>query len=275
MYRVLCAAAVMLFVGLAPARARASDSPGIAALETHRQGRTTLKAVENRYFLKEERFEVAPGFGYVPNNPFARRYTGQVTFGYHFAETVSAQAQIGFSPDLGESDLKGLVDVLLQRAHDASTSSSDAFQQPLDKVVLGANFGAAWAPLYGKINLFGETVLNFDFYGFAGVGMVSKQNYNAVYDEGVDITIPGADIVELKQLGNEVKVGPALGVGQNYFVTQTVSFKIDVRSALYIDQKAQYDPAIPPDGSRLYNNFTASFGVGFFFPKMKPRLYSF
>jgi outer membrane beta-barrel protein len=205
----------------------------------------------------------------------ARRYTGQITLGYHFAETVSAQAQIGFSPDLGEHDLKGLVDVLLQRAHDASTSNSAQFQQPLDKVVLGANFGAAWAPLYGKINLFGETVLNFDFYGFAGVGMVSKQNYAAVYDEGVDITVLGANVVRLNALGNEVKVGPALGIGQNYFITQTIAVKIDLRSSLYVDQKPQYDPQVPPDGSRLYNNLTASAGVGFFFPKMKPRLYNF
>lgn len=275
MYRVLCALAALLLCGLAPQRAHASDSPGLDALDAHRQGKSPLKAVENRYFLKDDRFEVAPGFGYVPNNPMARRYTGQITLGYHFAETISAQAQIGFSPDLGENDLKGLVDVLLQRAHDASTSNSAQFQQPLDKVVLGANFGAAWAPLYGKINLFGETVLNFDFYGFAGVGMVSKQNYNAVYDEGVDITVPGANVVKLDQLGNEVKVGPAIGVGQNYFINQTIALKLDIRSSMYVDQKPQYDPAVPPDGSRLYNNLTASFGVGFFFPKMKPRLYSF
>ncbi len=275
MLRFLRAASLAVVAALAPSGAAAVDDPGIAALEQQRAERKPMKAVENRFFLKQDRFEVAPAFGYVPNNPMARRFTGEINFGYHFAENLSAQAQIGFSPDLGENDLKGLPSVLLQRAYDASSANAAAFQQPLDKVVLGANFGVAWAPLYGKINLVGETVLNFDFYGFAGLGMVSKQNYVATYDVGVDITQPGADIVLLTKQGNEVKPSPALGVGMNFFVNQTVALKLDARSALYIDKKPQYDANVPVSEQRLYNNFTATVGAGFFFPKMKSRLYSY
>lgn len=254
-------------------------SPGLDALDDFNAGERPHSAVENRFFMKEGRFEIAPMVGYVPNNPYARRYVAGAQLGYHFSETISAQAQILYSPDMGNADLKGLVGILLDRAYNASAPDPDDpdaeevnFQQPLDKVGLGADFGLAWAPFYGKINLVGETVLNMDVYFYAGAGMVSKKNFVATYNEaGVDT----GDIVTLQELGNEVKVAPYIGLGQNYFLNRVMALKIDIRSAFYVDGKPTYDPTIPADGERLYNNVIASGGLAFFFPNMKPRLYDF
>ena len=66
-----------------------------------------------------------------------------------------------------------------------------------------------------------------------------------------------------------------MGVGQNCFINRLMAFKIDVRAAFYVDNKPQYDPTVPADGQRLYNNVIASAGFAFFFPNMKPRLYNF
>jgi len=269
------AAGAVLLAALAPAPAQAADdSPGLEAIEEFRKGKGDRPAVANRFFLKQQRFEIAPMFGYVPNNPFARRYVGGLGLGYHFTETLSAQANVGFSPDAAEGDLKGLTSVLLDRAFAADQDNAENFQQPLDKVLLQASFGVAWAPLYGKINLFGETVLNFDFYGSAGIGMVSKQNYAAKYDLAAtpDMQLAG-DIVALEPLDSEVKVAPSIGVGANFFLNQFMAFKIDARSSFYVDNQPQYDPAVPVATQRLYNNFVASAGLSFFIPKMKPRLY--
>ena len=164
-----CAAAVLLVAaaGLAATAsdtAFAADSPGLEAIDQFFDGNKSRQAVENRFFLKQERFEIAPIGGYVPNNPFAIRYVFGAILNYHFNEVISTEAQISYSPDLGEKDLKGLTSVLLDRAYNASTSESEGFQQPLDKVELSAAFGVAWSPFYGKINLVGETVLNFDLY---------------------------------------------------------------------------------------------------------------
>lgn len=256
-----------------PAYAADKSSPGLEAIDDFREGERRPKAVENRFFLKENRFEIAPIIGYVPNNPFAVRYVGGAILGFHFSETIAAQSQISYSPDLGEQDLKGLVGVLLDRAFNAGADVD--FQQPLDKVQLSAAFGVAWAPIYGKINLVGETVLNFDLYGFAGAAMVSKRNFIATFDEG---GIENGDVVNLQEdpgQPNEVLVAPVLGVGQNYFLNQMMSFKIDARAAFYIDDKPQYDPDVPATEKQLYNNFIVSGGVAFFFPRMKPRLYDF
>jgi outer membrane beta-barrel protein len=273
--RTLAGAALgALALGLAavPTQAHA-ESPGLDAIDDFRSGKSSRPAVENRFFLKEGRFEISPMIGYVPNNPFARRYVGGAVVGYHFSEAISLQANISYSPDLGENDLKGLTAVLLDRAYNASATGGSDFQQPLDKVQLSGLFGIAWAPLYGKINLVGETVLNFDFYGFAGVGMVTKHNYIATYDENGNLET--GDIVLLTPQQNEAKVAPSLGVGLNFFLNQMMAFKIDLRSAFYIDNKPVYEQGAAPDGQRLYNNFAASGGMAFFFPKMKPRLYNF
>ena len=152
-----------LLGALAIPSAHAADTPGAEALADFRGEKPSPRAIENRFFLKEGRFEIAPHLGYVPNNPFAVRYVGGAFLAYHFGEQFSVAAHFGFSPDLGEGDLKGLVGVLLSRAHDASSASATQFQQPLDKVGLTAEFGVNYAPIYGKINLVGETVLNFDF----------------------------------------------------------------------------------------------------------------
>lgn len=273
---IRCAALVLTAATLAGTAMAADEpqSPGEAAIEQFREGRKSPRAVENRFFLKQERFEVAPVFGYVPNNPFARRYVGGVIVGYHFSEVLAAQVYVGYSPDGGESDLKGLTAVLLDRAYNAQTADGPSFQQPLDKVTLFFNAGVAWSPVYGKINLAGETVLNFDLYGYLGVGMVSKDDFIARYDESADVEA-GEDVVLLDDLGNGVRVSPVVGVGQNYFINQSMALKIDARTSFYVDDQPQYDPDLPPEGSRLYNNFTASVGVAVFFPRMKPRLYDF
>lgn len=247
----------------------AAASPGQEALSQLREGDNIPNAVQNRFFLKEARFEIAPTLGYVPNNPFAKRYVGGVSFGYHFSETLGVQGSFNYSPDLLEGDLKGLTSTLVQIAK----GSEDSFQQPLDKVTLAASFGITYAPIYGKINLLGERVLNFDLYGFVGIGMISKTNYNATYNDDN----PEAGVVKLIDLGNEVSPSPTLGLGGNFFLNQTIAIKLDTRFQTYVDNVPQYDinTSIDELEQRIYNNFVASVGVSVFFPQMKPRLYNF
>jgi outer membrane beta-barrel protein len=172
-----------------------------------------------------------------------------------------------YSPDLGTGDLKGLTTTLVSIAHEGT---DQGFQQPIEKMILGATFAARWAPVYGKINLLGERVLNFDLYGVAGLGLLSINEYYATYTE--EGGVPSASLgTAIKK--NKVPVN--LGLGMDFFVSSSVAVKIDARSYLYLDKKPQYDPDVAVEESRLYNNFIASAGVSVFFPKMKPRQYDF
>jgi outer membrane beta-barrel protein len=261
-------AALVLGTAFESAAANAGSRGADDALTEFRQGSPPKNAVENRFFLKEERFEITPSLGYVPNNPFVKRYVGGVMFAYHFTEELATEATVMYAPDLGENDLKELTSTLVQIANDTSGKKGPEFQQPLDKMILGATFDVRWAPVYGKLNLIGERVLNFDFYGTAGLGLLSSQQYYATLDES------GQDdnAVALQDVGSKAHPNVNLGVGFNFFLSSSVALKIDGRSYLYIDKKPQYDPETPVDESRLYNTFLATLGLAFFFPPMGERL---
>lgn len=268
---LLTATAGLLALG-APQLAHAAgpEGPGIEAVDLFRNGRPSRASVDNRFFLKKNRFELSPMLGYVPNNPFAQRFVGSVGMAYHFSEVFSVQGLVSYSPDLGTSDLKGLTSTLIQIASDGGDRG---FQQPLDKVTLAFSANAVWAPLYGKINLVGETVLNFDLYFVGGFGMNSKTNYFAF--ENPDAT-SSSDFVALDDSpGSEVVVGPNVGMGFNFFLNQSVAFKLDGRMNFYVDNKPQYASDEPSDGNQLYNNIVVSGGVSIFFPKMQERIYDF
>ena len=247
----------------------ASASPGGDAIEEYLDGRDQADAVQNRFFLKSNRFEVGPTLGYVPNNPFARRYVGGLAFTYHLSENLGLQSVFTYSPDLGEEDLKGLTSTLVEIAETGTGETQ--FQQPLDKVTLAASFSLVWAPFYGKINLVGETVLNFDFYGLVGAGMVSRVNYYARYE------CDDVNCVTLDPGPNEFAFAPNLGMGANFFGSQAFALKMEARFQFYVDNRPDYAPedGTPVTEKRLYNNFVASIGPVFYFPKMKPRLYDF
>lgn len=262
----------MLAAGaFAPGTAHASNAED--ALKEVQGEVTTKDVVQNRFFEKSQRFEIAPVLGVVPNNPMVKRRLGGVLLAYHFNETFAAGGQLFYSPDLGSSDLKGLTNTLVTIAHNGGDNSVE-FEQPLDKMILGATFSANWIPVYGKINLVGETVLNFDLYLSGGVGMLSIAKYRAVFDqqkfqEGDPVPVSLLEPVQ------RVRVPVNIAIGTDFFLTQTLALKLDARSYVYWDLKPQYDPQNPPTEGRLYNIFIASAGLSMYFPKMPPRMTDF
>ncbi|MBN1335246.1 MAG: outer membrane beta-barrel domain-containing protein [Deltaproteobacteria bacterium] len=263
-------AASVLVLGLASGSAIA-ESPAQEAVRQLSAEKTEKNVVQNRFFLKEARFEVSPVLGYVPNNPFSRRFLGGLLVGYHLSESFAAEGAILYSPDLGRDDLKGLTGTLVTIAHQGDPDVQ--FQQPIDKMILGATFAARWAPVYGKINLLGESVLNFDLYGTGGIGLLSIAEYYATYNQE---TAEAGDPVQLSAPQSKVKVPVNLGIGLDFFASQSVAIKIDARTYLYVDRQPDYNPdANNVLSKRLYNTFIASAGVSVFMPRMKSRIVDF
>jgi outer membrane beta-barrel protein len=261
---------LLLGVGTLAPEANAGAKPAEQALSELKGGKRRYDVVQNRFFLKEGRFEVAPVAGLIPNNPFASRYIGGIHGAYHFSENLAAEGAFIYSPERGLADLKGLTNTLVAIAEEGSGNVS--FQQPVDKAVFGATFAARWSPVYGKINLLGERVANFDFYGTAGLGMLTLAKYYARYDDNVP---EGEPTTALTRNETKTVVPVTLGVGLNFFVSSSVAFKLDARNYLYWDSQPQYDPDVPNEEGRIYNNFVATTGVSVFFPKMKPRQFDF
>ncbi len=222
--------------------------------------------VQNRFFLKDGRFEIAGAGGYVPNNPMVQRISGGFFGAYHLSEKFAAEGAVMYFPDLSSNDLKSLTKELVNIASDRSGQSN--FEQPVQKMMLGATFVARWSPIYGKINLIGESVLNFDLYFVGGLGMLSSKKYYAYAED---------DTIQLRFEGNEVTVPVNVGLGMDFFVTQSVAVKLDARSFIYRAPAPIYDPDDQEqlNRMRIYNDIVTSIGVSYFIPKMKPRLMDF
>lgn len=261
-------------LALVPRDALAGARSAEAALKEAMEGRQPYNVVQNRFFLKENRFELSPTLGYVPNNPFVRRYIIGVMGAYHLSETFAVEGAVMLAPDLGNSDVKDLTRTLVIIAADAS-SGANRFQQPLNKMTLAGTFAARWAPVYGKINLVGESVLNFDFYFTGGLGLLSLAEYRAVYNTSCTDPSTGCDVVDLGTATPVAVVPVNLGAGMDFFLTSSLALKLDARSYLYLDKKPQYDPRTPETESRIYNAFLATLGVSIYFPSMEPRLFDY
>ena len=67
-----------------------SDTAQDALKESQLEVRPLKNVVQNRFFLKTGRLELAPVVGYVPNNPMVKRYTGGILGAYHFSENFAA-----------------------------------------------------------------------------------------------------------------------------------------------------------------------------------------
>ena len=246
--------------------ASAGTQPAQKALE-EKNNRPTQDVVQNRFFLKDGRFELAAVGGYVPNNPMVQRAGGGMFVGYHLSEKFAAEGAVMYFPDRSGNDLKGLTQKLVEIASDRSGQSE--FEQPVEKMMLGSTFVARWSPIYGKINLLGENVLNFDLYFVGGLGMISaKRYYVSANDDGS---------LALRFDKPQVSIPVNAGLGINFFINQSLAVKIDARSLIYRGPEPIYNPdeADQQDQYRIYNDIVTSVGVSYFIPKMKPRLMDF
>lgn len=253
-------------LGLWSSEAQAGTEPAQDALKARNEA-ALQDVVQNRFFIKEGRFELSGVGGYVPNNPMVQRVSGGFLGAYHLNEKFAAEGAILYFPDLGGNDLKGLTKKLVEIANNRSTTSN--FEQPVEKMMLGATVAARWSPIYGKINLLGENVLNFDLYFTGGLGMISTKKY--MVSAGSDGTIG------LTWTSNEVHPPVIAGLGTNLFINQSLAVKLDVRSFIYRAPAPVYDPNDPEQLNRfrIYNDIVTSVGVSYFIPKMKPRLMDF
>ena len=252
----------------------------VKALDEFRGKRTLPPAIENKFFLKTNRFEVAPVIGYVPNNSFADVYAGGAILAFHFSETFAVEAAVIYAPNTGEVGVKGLTKTLLDIAYQGDPNTS--FQQPLDRLQLGTAFSARYSPVYGKINLIGEGVANFDVYGTGGLGIALITKDVATVSDDYKNGVEGADPVDLAE-NPATQASPAvnLGAGFDFFISQSVALKLDARTLLFIGPEAAYGNVDPTTGQaaelkdELQSVFITTAGISIFVPKMKPRVFNF
>jgi outer membrane beta-barrel protein len=96
-----------------------------------------------------------------------------------------------------------------------------------------------WAPLYGKIALFAEKVLNFNMYILAGPTFLM---YGPT---------------------NTFTVGGNVGVGFRFFLNKWLTVRLEVRDVIYYEQGVRIGET---QLDSVRNQLMAEFGFSMFFP---------
>lgn len=282
----IIAASSALLTALVAGPAQAEDNQATTALSEFRGKRIPKDIIQNKFFTKTNRFEVAPLVGYIPSNAFVDNWQFGGVLAYHFSDTLAAEGDFLFNPFNPDVGVKNLTKTLLAIAYDNDKGTSD-FQQPIDTIGYAVMFSARWAPVYGKINLVGESVLNFDVYGTAGIGIIGiSNNYARVNPDYSGSTIdpdtgeqidPVAPIEPAPaQPPSPVPLALNLGFGFTFFLSQGIALKLDARTINYVAPGPDYDAsdnASPAD--QFHSEFVTTGGISIFVPKMRARSFNF
>jgi outer membrane beta-barrel protein len=183
-----------------------------------------IKAVSRKTFLKAGRFELQPNVMMTVNDSFFRSFALSGRLAWHLNDAFALEVGGGYIPPF----LVQKLDPIDQLREGLALINAD------NKPFALADVGLTFSPLYGKVALLGDSIINFDGFLSAGVG--------ATFDNGKDVVHPTMDV----------------GVGARVFLTRWLVVRGDLRDYVYPQDKA--------DISTLQNLMFVSLGIGFYFP---------
>ncbi len=203
-----------------------------------------IKTIQKKNFLKLGRFELTPNVAFVTNDPFLNRYIVGAGLGYHATEIFEIEANLGFSPDLGEADWKPLTKQLVDNNH---------VSPDLSPLTYFGNATFAFSPIYGKVAV-GPKIVNFDIFGAFGMGVVRTADDLEALQQQDD---PYA-------LATQFQLHPTtnFGGGLRIIFGESIALRIEGRSLVYIE-------TVSSTTLEMKNNFILQGGVSFFIPGMK------
>jgi len=203
-----------------------------------------IKTIQKKNFLKLGRFELTPDIAFVTNDPFLNRYIVGASLGYHFTEIFEVEANLGFSPDLGEADWKPLTSQLVENNH---------VSPDLSPLTLFGSGSFLFSPIYGKVAV-GHRIINFDIFGLFGMGAVlTSDDLEALQAEDEPDAIATA---------NQTHPTTNFGGGLRVILGESVALRVEGRSLVYIETVSSVT-------LEMKNNFILQGGVSFFFPNMQ------
>ena len=230
----LAAVAALACAALPPAAAAQSKSDAFAG---------KIPPVSGQLYEKAGRFEVTATGNLSLNDAFFTKYFGGLKLGYHFSESLSAAVHAA-----GGAAVQSGSAVVCS----ASTGCADANEVMLRQVpgrirwLAGAE--AAWAPVYGKLNVMSEQVAHFDLSVFAGPDLIAYDTVLAKADAG---SAPAM----------ATSIGGHVGLGVRVFFTPSIAARLELKDYVY----AVKVPNVG-SGSDLQNQLFAELGVSFFLP---------
>ena len=204
--------------------------------------RKMIKVVQPKAHLKLGRLELCPQGAWVANDPFLRRYVVGLVGGWYLSEIFSIEADVGFSPTLGEADWTPITRELIEHNHVAPD---------LSRLTLFGGGSFAFTPIHGKVAVAGR-IVHFDLFGVFGMGVVRTVD---------DLELIGAsDDLPALETANQLHPTTRYGGGARVLLGPGVALRIEARSLVYIE-------TISGDVLEMKNNLLVQGGVSFFLPQ--------
>ena len=160
-----------------------------------------IKSVQRKVFIKKNRLELYPHLALSVNDAFFQSVVLGGAVGYHLSDAFSMEARAGGVIAQADSNVIRFV----RTETDSLLADPPEFQYHADLDFL-------WAPIYGKLSIFGDSILHFDTYLTVGGGVF-----------GTDIGAAGAANV---------------GLGQRYFINKWLTARIEYRMYLFAEERA-------------------------------------
>lgn len=185
------------------------------------------RAVLNRNVMTNKRLEVSLGAGLELNEPYYNDMMFNLQGTYNYSETSAVNVQ-GLYWGEGLSSYGEQL-----KAGGTKFQSFDASKVPHPEWGVFLNY--EYIAYYGKISVTKKSVMNLNLFGLAGLGYIN--------------------------MGEKSTVGANLGIGQNFFITNNVGLRFDLRCLIFQGPNATTQNLGPNDnpsadafGDRIFYN---------------------
>lgn len=175
--------------------------------------------VRPQLYTAGNKFEISLVAGYVSNDPYYRIIAPGASIAYHFNDRSAIEVHAAVNL---HSEKQLYSQVRQQVGRDPDIVSRPQF-------FVTGNY--MWAPIYGKINAFGEVVLHYDLYVLAGLGVV------------MDEIETGSAGVPDRTIATKVFPATDFAIGQHFFFSKRVAARVEIRPYIFWEQiNNKWDP---------------------------------
>jgi outer membrane beta-barrel protein len=177
------------------------------------------RRADERDFVKTARHELTVQGGYYVSDLLDGTFVVGGAYTYHLTEDAAIEASFGYSR------VSSSVAARLEQDRGVTILPKQ------DRVYLVFT-DLIWSPVHGKMRMFADSIIHFDIYGAAGVGIID----------------------------NATSFGAAgqFGLGTKIFLSKSWAVRLDVRDQLYKQQILSV--------RQYVNDFSLTLGVSVFLP---------
>lgn len=171
----------------------------------------SIRVIRPRYFNKAKRLELGAQVSTIMNEAFIYTYMASGLAAFHLNEEWAVEGSFAYGLNIDKSDKRLLFDEFGIKTY-------------ILRVNYNGTAAVQWTPLYGKWQLSSGQLIYFDTYITAGGGMTGVSWLYSDFcepPEAGDSPLPPDTVISYPT--------GMLGVGQRYFVSKKVSYKIDLR----------------------------------------------